>query len=161
MLRSLDLALLRLMRTAGHSPAMERAVLAYTHAGEHGKLWYGAALAGALLDPPRRSTYLRAAGTVFGAFLANQAIKTLTPRERPRLDGLPPLVETRWGRSYPSAHAATSFAGAGSLSRVLPAPPLYLAATAMALSRVYVGVHHPSDVLAGAALGSAVATLAP
>jgi undecaprenyl-diphosphatase len=58
--------------------------------------------------------------------------------------------------SYPSAHAATSFAAA----RALPLP-LYPLATAMALSRLYLGVHYPSDTLAGAALGDAVAKLVP
>ena len=46
-------------------------------------------------------------------------------------------------RSYPSAHATTSFAAAAALP--LPAAPLYALAAAMALSRVYLGVHYPSD----------------
>ena len=161
MVRALDLALLRLLRTRGHAPSVERAVLAYTRLGEHGRLWYGLSLAGALLHPRRRGVYLRAARATFGAFLANQALKALTPRERPVLHDLPPLVPTRWGRSYPSAHAATSFAAARVLSGALPASAVYAAAAAMALSRPYVGVHHPSDVLAGAALGGAVGTLMP
>jgi membrane-associated phospholipid phosphatase len=69
---------------------------------------------------------------------------------------LPALVPTLSGRSYPSAHSSTSFAAAGALSGALPAPPLYVAATAMALSRPYLGVHYPSDILAGAFLGRAL-----
>jgi membrane-associated phospholipid phosphatase len=80
-------------------------------------------------------------------------------RRRPQLDGLPALIDTMSQRSYPSAHASTSFAAAASLP--LPAVPLYGAATAMSLLRVYLGVHYPSDTAAGAALGSAVAALAP
>ena len=62
-------------------------------------------------------------------------------------------------RSYPSAHATTSAAAAVGLGRVLPRTPLYATASALALSRLYLGVHYPSDVVAGAALGSAIAEL--
>jgi len=59
--------------------------------------------------------------------------------------------------SFPSAHAATSFAGAVSYSRLgLPAIPLYALATALSASRLYLGVHFPSDTLAGALLGTAL-----
>jgi len=54
-----------------------------------------------------------------------------------------------------------SFAAGRKLSEALPAPPLYVLAGAMALSRPYLGVHYPSDVVAGAALGDAVGRLVP
>jgi membrane-associated phospholipid phosphatase len=98
---------------------------------------------------------------VLGSFVANQAVKFLVRRPRPDLPDLPPLVHTMSNRSYPSAHATTSAAAAVALSRVLPKAPLYAVAAALALSRLYLGVHYPSDTLAGAALGVAVAELAP
>ena len=61
--------------------------------------------------------------------------------------------------SYPSAHAATSVAGARRLAETLPAAPLWTLAAALALSRLHLGVHYPTDTLAGAALGGAVAEL--
>ena len=79
----------------------------------------------------------------------NQAIKFAFRRARPDLPGLPPLTGTMSNRSYPSAHATTSVAGARTLSRLLPAPPLYALALLLALSRPYLGVHYPSDALAG------------
>jgi membrane-associated phospholipid phosphatase len=88
-------------------------------------------------------------------------VKFTVRRRRPELPGLPPLTPTVSELSYPSAHASTSFAAARTLSRSLPAAPLYAVAAAMALSRPYLGVHYPSDMLAGAALGSAVAELLP
>jgi undecaprenyl-diphosphatase len=157
--QALDTALLRELRSRGHHPAAERAVLAFSALGEHGALWYALSAAGALLDPPRRRLYLRAAASVATAYAANQLIKVAVGRRRPLLPGLPPLKATQMKLSYPSAHAATSFAGARALSKAWPPAPLYATAAAMALSRPWIGVHYPSDVVAGAALGTAVAEL--
>jgi membrane-associated phospholipid phosphatase len=130
-------------------------VAAFSRLGEHGLGWHALASAGALVDRPRRPAYLRGIRAIALAFAANQAIKFAVRRRRPELPDLPPLSSTVSRLSYPSAHAATSFA-----ARTLPLP-LYPLALAMALSRVYLGVHYPSDTLAGAALGDAVAKLTP
>jgi membrane-associated phospholipid phosphatase len=143
-----DLALLRLLRTRGHWPPLERAARLYARAGENGMLW----LAIAIVARDRRAVRV-----VLAALLANTAVKQAVRRPRPTLADLPPLAATVSGLSYPSAHAATSFAAAGALS--LPAVPLYAAAGAMALTRPYLGVHYPSDVAAGAALGAALERL--
>jgi undecaprenyl-diphosphatase len=101
----------------------------------------------------------RAFGVVVAALLANTAVKQVVRRPRPDLGAeLPPLAGTISSLSYPSAHAATSFAGAAALGGSLP---LYAAAGAMALTRPYLGVHYPTDVIAGVALGWAVERLAP
>jgi membrane-associated phospholipid phosphatase len=156
----IDTALLRGMRRHGHQPAAERAILAFTRLGEHGALWFALAAAGAVLDDDRREPYMRALSAIGAAYAMNQLIKLVVQRRRPELHDLPPLVSTGTRISYPSAHASTSFAGARALGRVWPAAPLYAVAAAMALSRPYVGVHYPSDVVAGAVLGTAVAELA-
>jgi membrane-associated phospholipid phosphatase len=159
---TIDTDLLRVLRTRGHGHAAERAVLAFTRLGEHGGLWFALAGAGAALDEDRRPLFTRAAAAIGAAYLLNQLIKLVVRRRRPNLDDLPPLVKTGTQISYPSAHATTSFAGARALATALPAAgaPLYAAAAAMALSRPYVGVHYPSDIVAGALLGVAVAELA-
>lgn len=161
MLHALDLALLRLLRTRGHAPLVELAIVRYSRLGNHGTLWWALAALGVLFGGPRRPTFLRALGIVVLTLFVNYAVKVSIRRARPLLEDLPPLSPTLSSLSYPSAHAATSFAGASALSRALPGPPLRALAAAMALSRPYLGIHYPSDVLAGAALGAAVARLVP
>jgi undecaprenyl-diphosphatase len=152
-LRAADLAVLRLLRTRGHAPRAERLVRLYSRAGEHGALWYALAATGLVADPHSRRTYLHAIRCVIAAYGLNTAIKYAVRRPRPPGG----LTSTVSDLSYPSAHAAMSFAAA----RALGFAPLYAAAAAMGLSRPYLGVHYPTDVLAGAALGVAVAELTP
>jgi membrane-associated phospholipid phosphatase len=149
------------LRTWGHQPAVETFVRRFSLLGEHGILWYSVCAIGAAVSPEHRRTFGRTAALVFGSFLANQAVKFVARRPRPDLPDLPPLVHTMSNRSYPSAHATTSAAAAVGLSRVLPAKPVIAVASALALSRLYLGVHYPSDTVAGGALGWAVAEMAP
>ncbi|GAF92132.1 unnamed protein product, partial [marine sediment metagenome] len=153
------LAILRALRAHGHGPRVERAVLVFTRAGEHGLLWQALCLAGALADARRRPRYLRAMRTVGLAYLANIALKYVVRRPRPRLDDLPALSSTVTSLSFPSAHATTSFAAARALTVEggLAKPPVYALASVMALSRVYAGVHYPTDIAAGALLGTVLA----
>ena len=159
MLRALDLALLRFLRTHGHGRIPERAVLSFTRAGEHGLLWQVLCVLGLVFDPPRRALYRRTMRATMLAYLANIALKYLVRRSRPVLEGHPALSSTVTALAYPSAHSTTSFAAARLLTREIPATPVYACAGAMALSRVYVGVHYPSDVAAGALFGTALGDL--
>ena len=156
MLAALDRKLLRLLRTRAHWPELERAAVLYARAGENGLLWHGVAAAGAALHGSRRPVYVRAMRVVLLTLVANTALKALVRRARPVLEELPALSPTLYGRSYPSAHASTSFAAAGALSPALPRGALYAAAALMALTRPYLGVHYPSDVVAGAVFGRAM-----
>jgi membrane-associated phospholipid phosphatase len=133
-------------------------VAAFSDLGEHAAVWLAVGAVGAAVDGARRESWRRATATVIGAYAANTALKLVVRRPRPRLRGLPPLVGTPTQLSFPSAHATSSFAGAYAYRRLgLPAAPLYGLAAALAWSRVYLGVHYPSDVLAGAGLGTSIA----
>lgn len=127
--------------------------------GEHAAVWLALGGAGIAVDPPRRGRWRRAVVAVATAYMANTALKVAVRRRRPALEGLPPLAGTPTGLSFPSAHATSSFAAARAYSALVPGPPLYALACALSLSRLYLGVHYPSDSLAGMALGTAVGQL--
>jgi membrane-associated phospholipid phosphatase len=150
--------LLVLLRTRLRNRRLERAMVCYTSTGETGRVWIAGALAGALLDGPRRSRWLWAALGVPLTLGLNFCVKLAVRRRRPRLEGIAAAAAVPTSLSFPSAHAATSFAGATMIGSLAPPlrPALYVAAAVMAFSRPYLGVHYPSDVVAGAVVGTAL-----
>jgi undecaprenyl-diphosphatase len=151
-----DRRALLLLRTRLRHRGLERALARYAWTGEYGRIWIALALAGAAVDRRRRARWLRVAAGVPLTLGLNYCVKRLVRRRRPRLDGIDPTGPVPRSLSFPSAHAATSFAAAallGNLCRPLRAP-LHAAAAVMAFSRPYLGVHYPSDVVAGAAVGA-------
>jgi undecaprenyl-diphosphatase len=159
---SLDLKILRRMRTRGHSPGLERAVRALGKAGNNAVVWVVVGLGLAILDSGNREAWLICAALGPVAIGLNFAVKAIFRRPRPVLEGLPPLGGAPSGLSFPSAHATSSFAVATAMARVEPLGALaFVLAAALALGRPYLGMHYPSDVLAGAILGIALGLIVP
>jgi membrane-associated phospholipid phosphatase len=162
-LKRADRRALRLLRTRGHSPAAEAAMKTLGMAGEWGAAWVAIGLAGVAVDPERRIRWLCAVPVAPAAVGLNFLVKIAIRRDRPKLRRLPPLASAPSGLSFPSAHATASLAAATAMGRVQPRArmPLYGLAAGICLTRPYLGMHYPSDVLAGAALGVALGALWP
>jgi membrane-associated phospholipid phosphatase len=99
---------------------------------------------------------LRGVRIVAGSYALNYAVKVTVRRPRPELPDLPPLTPTVSRLSFPSAHATTSFAACRAFRGLVPSAVLYGVAGSFAVSRPYLGVHYPSDVLAGSILGTVI-----
>lgn len=123
----------------------------FSRLGEHGAVWLAIGLGGALLDEPRRTDWLRGARRVGIAYAVNQVLKVVVRRRRPADARAATLSDL----SFPSAHTTTAFCGARMYGRL--GLPLYPLAVALAASRLALRVHHPSDVAAGALLGTLIA----
>jgi membrane-associated phospholipid phosphatase len=161
-MRELDLKLLRWMRTHGHTPRVEAAAQALGKAGNNGLAWFVLGIALALIDNDRWESWLICALLGPLAIGLNYAIKLAVRRPRPVLEGLPPLGGAPSSLSFPSAHAFSSFAVATAMFRVDPATAgAFVIAIALSLGRPYLGMHYPSDVLAGAFLGLILGLIVP
>jgi membrane-associated phospholipid phosphatase len=161
-MHDLDLKLLRWMRTHGHSSGLEGAAVALGKAGNNGLVWLVLGLVLVLIDSSRWESWLICALLGPTAIGLNYGIKLAVKRPRPVLEGLPPLGGAPSSLSFPSAHATSSFAVATAMVRVDPAMAgAFVVAIALSLGRPYLGMHYPSDVLAGAFIGVALGLIVP
>lgn len=157
-----DRGLTRRIGALPPSPA-DDGLIRLTTAANHSVLW----LAIAALLATRRGVTRRAAvrgvlAIAAASFTANAVAKPLMPRRRPAADALPnwrTVPNPPTSSSFPSGHAASAAAFCTAVAIECPVAGAVIAplAATVAYSRVHVGVHWPSDVLAGAAIGTAVA----
>jgi undecaprenyl-diphosphatase len=130
---------------------------AVTYAGSFGILWLVLALALSGFSWRRPWLPVRVGATILIAEGVQSALKVWFERDRPPLDNPDPapLVALPASYSFPSGHAVVAFACATVMSFAVPRLrwPLYALAALVAFSRVYVGVHFPGDVVAGAVIG--------
>jgi undecaprenyl-diphosphatase len=162
-LGALDQALLRALRTRGHTPLAEGGMKALGLSGEYGAVWMAIGATAAAADRERRARWLGGALVAPAAIVVNFAVKKSVGRQRPVITEHPPLAKAPSKLSFPSAHATSSAAAATAMSRIEPRArmPLVALAAAICVSRPYLGMHYPSDVAAGVVLGVVLGGLAP
>ncbi len=132
----------------------------YTQLGNTGMLFIVLGLVLLLFKPTRKAGFSALCAMLIGLIVVNFTIKPLAARARPWLviQGFVNLVPEKDPNSFPSGHTNAAFAFA--LAVCMSAPKKWMKVTAvclavvMGLSRLYVGVHFPSDVLVGAIVGS-------
>lgn len=156
-------------RLAGWAP-LDAVVSVMTLAGVGGAIWWALGLGLAL---SRRGGALEGFVRLAWALaltwvLVDAVIKPVIARPRPDVTGLTRTTVAAWvtsrtvTQSFPSGHAALAAAGATALALMWPhrRALLYGLGILVAVSRLYLGVHYPLDVVAGGLLGWAVARLA-
>ncbi len=132
-----------------------------TRLGDRGFIWIMISLL-LLLSPKTRKTGCMGLLALLLSLLVNNLfLKNLVERSRPFdvIQALTPLIPGPHDFSFPSGHTASSFAAAGVFFRRLPkrlGAPVIILAALIAVSRLYVGVHYPSDVLFGMLSGLAL-----
>jgi membrane-associated phospholipid phosphatase len=162
-LRRLDRGIMRRSHRIG-SPQLDRALVSITTAANYWRLWLVIAGLLALVGGHRGRVAARRGvlALVIAGFTTNGPAKLLMRRRRPVPSIRPTLIRMPRSPSFPSGHSAAAFAFATAAVAEIPelAPALAPLAIAVGYSRVHTGVHYPSDVLAGAAIGVGSATLA-
>jgi undecaprenyl-diphosphatase len=145
---------------AHRSPFLDHVNYPLSSAADHSLLWHVAGLARALStgDPAFALRFSAAMGVE--SFLTNVVIKSAFERVRPHRPSEAPLLyglRRPITSSFPSGHATAAFCAATLLARGSRTAPLwYVLAAMVASTRVYVRLHHTSDIVAGAALGVAL-----
>lgn len=148
----------------GHA-GLDKVMYGASELGDWSLIWHVIGVGQAVLPGRDPMTAVRVSA-ILGAesLLVNGALKSMFRRRRPIWEEdrpRPHRVRTPHSSSFPSGHASSAFTAAGILSHGDPLWPVYYGlAVVVASSRVYVKMHHASDVLAGAALGIGLAGVA-
>ncbi|MEH3137355.1 MAG: phosphatase PAP2 family protein [Mycolicibacterium neoaurum] len=152
-----EAALVAVQAALAGRPGVLTTARTLSHFGEHSAGWVGVSVLGAVLQPQRRRAWLTAGIGAFAAHAAAVVIKRVVKRKRPHHPAIAVNVGTPSKLSFPSAHATSTTAAAILLGRVTGLPLPWLLIPPMALSRLVLGVHYPTDVLTGVVVGTAVA----
>ncbi len=164
LIQSIDDRLLDFLRLSMHNPVLDRLMPPLSFLGNWGLIWLAAAAVFLLTKGRRKAGATLLLALLLCTLAGNSLLKPLAARPRPCIvhPEYALLIARPEDFSFPSGHAAASFGAAAVIlysDGKLGVAALVLAAL-IAFSRLYLYVHYPSDVLAGAALGVLMAGLA-
>ena len=161
----MDEAVLLWIQEVVRQPWLDPVVKVFTSLGNAGVVWIVLSIAMLFWRPTRKAGLLAGCALIFSLF-TNLGLKLIFTRPRPYtvMEGLIPLLTSGDPNSFPSGHTCAAFSAGLVWARTLPKPWMrrvaVIQAVLMGLSRLYVGVHYPSDVLGGALVGTVCAALA-
>lgn len=135
-----------------------------THMGDSGFIWIVLTILCLIFARTRRNGVLMMFSLLLNFLVNNLFLKNLLARTRPyeAVAGLHRIIEAQSDYSFPSGHTGCSFAAAVVIYVMFPRKAgiaAMILAVLIALSRLYVGVHFPTDVIGGAVIGTAAALL--
>lgn len=157
--RSVETAVLAGVQRAIARPPVVAAARGLSLFGDHAAGWFAVGLLGAAVDRGRRRDWLAGAAGVVAAHAASIAVKRVVRRQRPIDESVRVLVDTPSSLSFPSSHATSTTAAAVVYSGLTGRNLVPALVPPMLVSRLVLGVHYPTDVLAGSALGAVVGGL--
>lgn len=155
--RGEEAALVAVQSALAGRPGVLTGARAMSHFGEHSAGWLAVAALGALAQPRRRPAWVAVGAGAFTAHAAAVVIKRVVRRKRPHHPAIAVNVGTPSALSFPSAHATSTTAASLLLARACGSALPLAVVPPMALSRLVLGVHYPSDVLTGVVVGAVVA----
>lgn len=157
-LSELDGGILLWIQEYLRNPVLTPVLKVITNLGNGGAIWILLTILILLLPKTRRVGCMMAVALLGTLLINNMLLKNLVARTRPYevIEGLTYLVKQPGDLSFPSGHAGCAFSAACIMLRRLPKRygiPAIVFAIVISLSRLYVGVHYPSDVLFGVISG--------
>ncbi len=159
-IQSIDEQIILFMQNNMRTPFADELMKIVSTLGDAGICWILLCIVLMFFKKTRKAGIMAALALILGALFTNIIIKQLVARPRPYLtvEGLLPLLPAPDPHSFPSGHTTAAFAAAvGIWLQFKKSAPTYIAlffAVLMGVSRVYVGAHYPSDVIAGTIIGT-------
>lgn len=162
MITKLDFAILNFIQNNISNKFADCFMRIFTHLGDYGALWIVIAVTMLMFKKTRKAGICIAVSLAADAIIGSVILKNIFARIRPFVvENFPILINAPSGYSFPSGHTSSSFAAATALSLHYKKYTglFYSVAFLIGFSRVYLYVHYPSDVAAGAILGVVVAII--
>ena len=164
-LLNLDGGFLWFLQESVRNPILDSSMIFITSLGNGGMIWIAATIVLLIPKKTRKAGIMSAVALLGSLIINNNIVKNIVQRPRPfvTFTDLQIIIPTPSEFSFPSGHTSSSFAAAAVFYRHLPKKlglPAVILAGLIGFSRLYVGVHYPTDVIAGVLMGILLSYLA-